>query len=80
MNKPFLIFHYIHENRDYVEAYPIHTPWVEYYGKLPRDIPYAVMICSSRNQARREAYKLWINPSGEGFNRFNVNPKTYTLK
>jgi hypothetical protein len=53
---------------------------MEYYGKLPKDIPYAVMICSSRTQARREAYKLWINPSGAGFNRFNANPKTYTLK
>jgi hypothetical protein len=80
MNKPFLIFHYNHENQDYVEAYPLHAPWAITYRQLPEDIPYAVMICSSRNQARKEAYKLWIKSSGEGFNKSYANPKIHTLR
>tara|TARA_R110002020_G_scaffold468315_1_gene692492 strand:+ start:775 stop:1017 length:243 start_codon:yes stop_codon:yes gene_type:complete len=80
MNKPFIIFQYNHENRDYVEAYPIHAPWAMTYRQLPDGIPYAIMICSSRNQARKEAYKLWINKSGAGFNKLYANPRTYALK
>ena len=80
MNKPFLIFSYTHENQDYVEAYPLHSPWQSSYSRLPDDTPYAIVVCSSRNQARREAYKLWINESGEGFNHFAANPRSHTLK
>ena len=28
----------------------------------------------------KEAYKLWINPSGAGFNKLHANPRTYALK
>ena len=80
MNKPFLIFQYNHEDRDYVEAYPLHSPWAMTYRQLPKDILYAIMICSSRNQARKEAYRLWIDSSGAGFNKLKANPRTYTLK
>ena len=80
MNKPFLIFHYTHESQEYVEAYPLHAPWAAYYDQLPDDVPYAIMICSSRNHARKVAYKLWINPSGAGFNKLHSNPRTYALK
>ena len=80
MNKPFLIFHYTHGDQEYVEAYPIRSPWSECYGRLPQDVSYAIMVCSSRNQARKEAYKLWINPSGAGFNNLKANPRTYAFK
>ena len=81
MNKTFLIFYYVLNGQEYVEAYPIHdmSHIFTITTALPNDCPYAFMVCTSRNQARKEAYKLWIEPSGQGFNKM-PHPRTYTLK
>ena len=80
MNKLFLIFHYIFNEQEYVEAYPCRRQNMFGITKsLPNDMPYAFMVCNSRNQARKEAYKLWINPSGTGFNKM-PHPRSYALK
>jgi len=80
-NKTFLIFYYVLNGQEYVEAYPIHdmAHIFSITTALPNDCPYAFMVCSSRNQARKEAYKLWIDSSGRGFNKM-PHPRTYTLR
>ena len=78
MNKTFLIFYYVLNGQEYVEAYPAHNISYPYDALLPNDCPYAFMVCTSRNQARKEAYKLWIEPSGQGFNKM-PHPRTYAL-
>ena len=73
--RPFYIFPYIVNGAKYVEAYPVHN------GR-DNDIPYIESIPSyrlltikpSRNQARKLAYKLWVNPTGRGWNRFPTSP------
>ena len=81
MDKTFLIFHYIFNEQKYVEAYPIHyMPYVFAIATaLPNGMAYDFVECTSRNQARKEAYKLWINPSGDGFNKM-PHPRSYALK
>jgi hypothetical protein len=74
-SKPFYIFPYIVNGVKYVEAYPIHN-------EGNNDMPYIESIPSyrlltikpSRNQARKLAYKLWVHPTGKGFNRFPHSP------
>jgi len=80
-NKTFLIFYYVLNGQEYVEAYPIHdmAHIFSITTALPNDCPYAFMVCSSRNQARKEAYKLWIDSSGRGFNKM-PHPRTYSLR
>jgi len=78
MKKTFLIFYYVLNGQDYVEAYPVHNLSISYDSLLPNDCPHAFMVCSSRNQARKEAYKLWIDSSGQGFNKM-PHPRTYAL-
>ena len=87
MSKTFLIFYYVLNGQEYVDAYPIHnmahvftiTAALKCLMQLPNDVPSAFMVCNSRNQARKEAYKLWINPSGTGFNKM-PHPRSYALK
>ena len=78
MNKTILIFYYVLNGQEYVEAYPIHNISMPYDSLLPNDCPHAFMVCASRNQARKEAYKLWIDSSGRGFNKM-PHPRTYAL-
>ena len=77
--KTFFIFYYTLNERKYVEAYPAHDTSYPYASLLPHGIPSALMVCNSRTQARREAYKLWIDPSGKGFNNM-PHPRKYALK
>ena len=79
MNKTFLIFYYVLNGQEYVEAYPIHNISMPYDSLLPNDCPHAFMVCNSRNQARKEAYKLWVDSSGHGFNRM-PHPRSYSLQ
>tara|TARA_R110002020_G_scaffold245792_4_gene459499 strand:+ start:1052 stop:1291 length:240 start_codon:yes stop_codon:yes gene_type:complete len=79
MSKMFLIFYYVLNGQEYVEAYPVHDISVPYESLLPNDCPHAFMVCSSRNQARKEAYKLWVDSSGRGFNKM-PHPRSYALK
>jgi hypothetical protein len=50
-----------------------------YESLLPNDCPHAFMVCNSRNQARKEAYKLWVDSSGHGFNKM-PHPRSYALQ
>ena len=81
MSKTFLIFHYSFNEQEYVEAYPIHdmSHVFAITTSLPNDVAYAFMVCNSRNQARKEAHKLWIEPSGTGFNKM-PHPRKYALQ
>ena len=78
MKKTFHIFYYVLNGQEYVEAYPIHSLKYPYDSLLPNDCPHAFMVCSSRNQARKEAYKLWIDSSGRGFNKM-PHPRSHAL-
>lgn len=69
--QPFYIFPYLYMGRMYVEAYPIHGG-MEYIDSIPRF--RLITLKPSRNQARKLAYKLWINPTGKGYNRFPFSP------
>ena len=79
MSKMFLIFYYILNGQEYVEAYPVHDISIPYESLLPNDCPHAFMVCNSRNQARKEAYKLWVDSSGHGFNKM-PHPRSYALQ
>jgi hypothetical protein len=79
MKQTFFIFYYVRNGQKYVEAYPAHDLKYSYESLLPEGMPSTFMICNSRTQARREAYKLWIEPSGKGFNKM-PHPRKYTLK
>jgi hypothetical protein len=70
-SKPFYIFPYIVDGVQYVEAYPIHGG-EEYNTSIPSF--RLITLKPSRNQARKLAYKLWINPTGKGYNRFPFSP------
>ena len=70
-SKPFYIFPYIHNGVKYVEAYPIHGG-EEYNNSFP--IFRLITLKPSRNQARIQAYKIWIRPDGKGYNRFPFSP------
>ena len=79
MNKTFLIFYYVLNGQEYVEAYPIHfSDGGDNYMALMEAIPsfHLITIKPSRNQARKLAYKLWVHPTGKGFNRFPHSPTT----
>ena len=78
-SKPFIIFPYYVGGRQYVEAYPVHpgalftiSDSISNSSSFPG---YRVITLKpSRNQARLFAYKLWINPTGRGYNRFPFSP------
>jgi len=75
-SQPFYIFPYTVNGVKYVEAYPIHS-WGVYNDMVyVENIPSFRLITlkPSRNQARKLAYKLWINPTGKGYNRFPFSP------
>ena len=78
-SKPFFIFPYTVKGVKYVEAYPIHMDkWgdTDYIHILVQALSSFALITTkpSRNQARKLAYKLWINPTGKGYNRFPFSP------
>ena len=70
-SKPFYIFPYTVDGVQYVEAYPIHGG-LEHIDSIPGF--RLITLKPSRNQARKLAYKLWINPTGKGYNRFPFSP------
>jgi len=72
--KTFIVFHYVYEGIKYVDAYPTHGVGTEIAQSLPPEIPYTFIVSTSRNQARKEGYKLWINSSGKGFNKMPLRP------
>ena len=78
MKKTYLIFYYVHDGQDYVDAYPVHGLHLRYDTFLLPEMPRAYVVSNSRNQARKEAYKLWIDPSGRGFNK-HPHPRSYAL-
>ena len=78
-SQPFYIFPYTVNGEKYVEAYPIHS-WGVYNDMVyVENIPSFRLITlkPSRNQARKYAYKLWINPSGKGYNKYPISPSQY---
>jgi len=70
MDKHFLIFPYTHKGKTYVEAYPFHCTDVLRYA--PSN--YTFTTQPSRNQARKEAYRRFIEPSGKGYNKYPTSP------
>ena len=70
----FMVFHYHHDGIAYVDAYPTHGIGTDISQSLPPEIPYVFIVSPSRNQARKEGYKLWINASGKGFNKMPLRP------
>jgi len=74
-NKVYLIFPYEHEGKKYVEAYPLHHDIRELLTVAP---VYRLLTTKrSRNQARKYAYRVWINPSGKGYNKYPISPSQY---
>ena len=77
-SKPFYIFPYTVNGVKYVEAYPIHKCGgdSDYIPGFIEALPSFRLITlkPSRNQARKLAYKLWVHPTGKGFNRFPHSP------
>ena len=55
-----------------MEAYPVHHD-VE---QLQKAAPVYRLFTTkkSRNQARRYAYRLWINATGKGYNKYPLSP------
>ena len=78
--KTFMVFHYHHEGIEYVDAYPVHQEMnmkLDIY--LPMDVKYAYVVAESRNQARRQGYELWVEPTGKGFYKMPLSPSTLML-
>ena len=68
----YLIFPYVHNGKTYVEAYPVHHDMEQLQKTAP---VYRLFTTKrSRNQARRYAYKLWIDPTGKGYNKYPISP------
>ena len=67
----FAIFTYMANGQQYVEAYPTNNRPSDIFDGLDFDLVCAV----SRNQARKLAYKKWVDPTGAGFNNF---PRIHT--
>ena len=55
-----------------MEAYPVHHD----VGQLHQAAPVYRLFTTkkSRNQARRYAYKLWIDPTGKGYHKYPISP------
>ena len=68
--KTFLIFQYEHKGNRYVEAYPFHS--IEVMRYAPDNFSFTKQ--PSRNQARKHAYKKYINCTGFGFNTLPISP------
>ena len=75
INNVYLIFPYEHKGKKYVEAYPLHHEIRELLTVAP---VYRLLTTKrSRNQARKYAYKLWIHPTGKGYNKQPISPSQY---
>lgn len=70
MTRNFLIFPYEHKGKKYVEAYPFHNIEVLRYAPSY----YSFTQQPSRNQARKYAYKKYINSMGIGFKTLSISP------
>jgi len=80
MIQPYLIFSYIMDNRQYIEAYPTHgnnTDVLDAFTAL--NLNFEIRDFPSRNQAYKAAYQKYIRSDGIGFNqwpnRFQVKNK-----
>lgn len=71
----YIIFPYEYEGLPYIDAYPIHLS-VDMIAKQLEgtSISYLIVEAPSRTQARKEAYKLWIDSTGKGFNKMPLRP------
>lgn len=71
--RKFLVFSYKADNTQFVEAYPVHhggtlaSTDTHHTYNLPLDISWAIIEAPSRTQARKWAYRKWIDESGDGF-------------
>jgi len=74
-NNVYLIFPYQHEGKKYVEAYPLHHDIRELLTVAPVYRLFTTKV--SRNQARKYAYKLWIHPTGKGYNKQPISPSQF---
>lgn len=68
----YLIFPYTHNGKRYVEAYPVHHSMKQLQEAAPAYRQFTTK--KSRNQARRYAYKLWIDATGKGYNKCPISP------
>jgi len=68
--KNFLIFPYEYRGKKYVEAYPFHNIEVLRYAPAY----YSFTKQPSRNQARKHAFKKYINSTGIGFKKLVISP------
>ena len=72
MKQLYLVFPYVIDGQNYVEAYPIHAPNMNISHCLPEDMPYTYVNAVSRNQARKAGYRLYVDSSGKGFNKMKI--------
>lgn len=64
----YLIFKYLNDDCVVkVEAYPVHSEVYCYQilEQIPKFSPYMVVSATSRNQAYKKAYYLWIDINGK---------------
>lgn len=62
----FAVFTYVKNGKVRVEAYP---EWTD----ATVTVPHFTVFTASRNQARKWGYRMWVNPTGQGFNRFPLH-------
>ena len=75
-----MVFHYHHEGIEYVDAYPVHQGMsMKLDTYLPMDVTYTYVVAESRNQARRQGYELWVEPTGKGFYKMPLSPTKLML-
>lgn len=67
----FAIFTYKVNGQSYIEAYPTNNRPSSIFNGI---VFYHLIQADSRNQARKAAYKIWIDQTGNGFNKFPVSP------
>jgi hypothetical protein len=76
----FMVFHYRHEGIEYVDAYPVHKEMnMKLDTYLPMDVQYTYVLAESKNQARKQGYKLWVEPAGKGFYKMPLSPTALML-
>ena len=67
----YVTFVYIVRGQHYIDAYPLNNRPLDFINKI--DDPFFVSARSG-NQARKAAYKRFVNYTGKGFNRLPRSP------
>ncbi len=74
--KTFVGFSYQKGGKVWVEAVPTHGLQTEDVLRcFPPTLAWFILFAPSRNQARKQMYRLMIEPTGKGYNHYPRPPR-----